>query len=162
MDKVKFVEYSETYLELSWIWLNDITIKTMTMTPNITKEKQVEWFNSLKKRNDYYIWGIECEMNPIGAVGIKKVDFINRKGEYFGYIGNKEYWGQGIGSKMVQFVLKRSSELGLEEVYLHVSNDNKRAIRLYEKCGFIDGQIDAQSEILLLHIKLTEGMKKSL
>ena len=60
----------------------------------------------------------------------------NKKAEYFGYIGEKEMWGRGIGKKMVGYILIYAKEAGLKEVYLHVAEDNERAIQLYQKMGF--------------------------
>ena len=46
--------------------------------------------------------------------------------------------GKGIASQATTTLLKIAFEdLNLERVYLNVLSDNKRAIRLYEKIGFV-------------------------
>ncbi len=55
----------------------------------------------------------------------------------------KEYWGRGIGSRLMEIMIDFAREKGIEVIYLEARADNKRAIRLYEKYGFVKiGQID--------------------
>lgn len=48
----------------------------------------------------------------------------------------KEYWGRGIGSRLMEFMIEFSKKTGIEILYLEVRADNRRAIALYEKYGF--------------------------
>jgi len=53
-------------------------------------------------------------------------------------IGEKEYWGRGYGTDtMITFLDYLFNELGLHRVYLRVQSYNTRALKCYEKCGFI-------------------------
>ncbi len=63
-----------------------------------------------------------------------------------------EFRGQGIGTKLVDAVLRHAKVYGLEKVELNVYTSNKAAVALYKKCGFeeeglikqyrkLDGQI---------------------
>ena len=45
-------------------------------------------------------------------------------------------WRKGLGARMLEFSIKRSSQLGREAVKLSVKPSNKNAIRLYEELGF--------------------------
>lgn len=49
----------------------------------------------------------------------------------------QEYCGVGIGKQMLKTVLKIAQEVGYEQAELEVISDNKNAISLYEKLGFI-------------------------
>jgi len=50
----------------------------------------------------------------------------------------KEYWGQGIGSRLMTAMIDfAKSTKVVETVYLEVASENVRAIRLYEKIGFV-------------------------
>lgn len=135
MDKnIEFVEYSEIFLEKSWEWLNDKKIKYLTCTPDFTKEQQKEWFLSLKDKKDYLIKGILCNNIPIGVVGLKNI--TKTDGEYWGYIGEKEYWNKGIGKELINYIFHYAYTLNLKEIYLKVIKDNTRAIKLYQKMNF--------------------------
>lgn len=134
MQKIKFVEYNEIFLEKSWEWLNNKEIKYLTCTPDFTKEQQKKWFLSLKDKKDYFIKGVLYNDTPIGVVGLKNI--TNTNGEYWGYIGEKEYWNKGIGKDFINYISRYSYILNLKEIYLKVIKNNPRAIKLYQKMGF--------------------------
>lgn len=55
----------------------------------------------------------------------------------------KEYWGKGIGSRLMEMMIDFAKENNIELIYLEARADNERAIRLYEKFGFVKkGEID--------------------
>jgi RimJ/RimL family protein N-acetyltransferase len=133
--KLCFETYSKGYLIKSWEWLNDPEIKYITDTPNFIKDEQIAWFQSLKDRKDYLVWGISLNKTKIGAVGLKHITEISA--EFFTYIGEKEYWGKGLGKQIISFVQQYSYDtLHLRELTLKVLHDNLRAIRLYKDFGF--------------------------
>lgn len=138
-NKTKLVKYDKEFLNLSWEWLNDPEIKELTMTPKITREMQKEWFDKLNDLDDYEIFGVQYDEKKIGAVGLKNIKY-NNSAEYWGYIGNKEYWGHGIGSILIQEMEKRAREIGIKQIYLKVINFNLRAIKLYRSHGFVVNQ----------------------
>ncbi len=62
---------------------------------------------------------------------------IQHTGE-FGMSVRKEYWGLGIGSAMLDTLLEWSRETGIIfKINLRVRTDNQRAIKLYERKGFV-------------------------
>lgn len=139
---LEFVEYDESFLALSWLWLKDPEISVLTMTPEFTKDEQLIFFKSLGERRDYFIRGITYQNKKIGAVGIKNIN--HEKGEYWGYIGEKNYWGQGLGREIMQKIISEARLLGLKKLYLHVNANNQRAINLYKKEGFVFSSVDEQ------------------
>jgi len=131
---VDFVKYDEFFLNNSWKWLNDDEIKMLTNTPNFSREQQKEWFLSLTKKKNYYIKGMLFEGKRIGVVGLKNISLI--EGEYWGYIGEKEYWGKGIGRQMINYILGVAKAKNLQKLYLKVIDKNIRAISVYNTMGF--------------------------
>ena len=51
---------------------------------------------------------------------------------------DRSHHGSGVARELMQRVLDTARELGLREVFLGVWERNPRAIRFYEKCGFVD------------------------
>jgi len=49
---------------------------------------------------------------------------------------HKNYQGGGIGSRLLEEVIKRTDEIGIVELHIGTEKDNERAIRLYKKHGF--------------------------
>jgi len=53
-------------------------------------------------------------------------------------LGDRDYWGQGYGTDAMRLILRYAfRELNLWRVSLVVFAYNQRAIRSYEKCGFV-------------------------
>lgn len=72
-----------------------------------------------------------------GTISLKSVDLTDRKAEYAVSL-RRGAWGRGIASKATREILRLAFEqFGLERIYLNVLADNKRAIRMYERIGFV-------------------------
>lgn len=134
--KISLETYDMTCLDKSWAWLNDPEIKKLTMTPVFTREDQFKFFERLPHRTDYRIWSVVLDGTElIGAAGFK-----NHRGslaEYWGYIGEKQYWNKGFGRSLIEAVELKARESGVFDLDLKVSTANLRAIALYEKVGFV-------------------------
>ncbi len=74
----------------------------------------------------------------IGDVGLDGVCW-NHGESFVGIgIGEREFWGKGYGTEAMQLILRYAfSELNLQRVSLNVFSYNSRAIRSYEKAGFM-------------------------
>lgn len=49
----------------------------------------------------------------------------------------KQAWGRGVGTALLEGLIAHAREQGIEIIELQVRSDNLRAIRLYEKFGFV-------------------------
>ena len=133
---LRLVRYSETYLEKSWDWLQDPETKALTMTPDFGRDDQRRFFDSLADRRDYRIWGVELTgEGPIGAAGLKHID--GKSAEYWGYIGEKAYWGQGLGQQILTAIEMKAAAMNIEQLYLAVDRENVRAVSLYNRSGYV-------------------------
>lgn len=133
--KISFVEYTSDFLDLSWDWLNDPEIKSLTMTPDFSREDQINFFNKLSSRTDYQISGIVVNGERAGACGLKHIK--NGEAEFWCYLGLKRYWGRGLGADILQHAEKECAKLCVTLLHLKVSNSNSRAFKSYEKNGFV-------------------------
>jgi ribosomal protein S18 acetylase RimI-like enzyme len=50
---------------------------------------------------------------------------------------HKDYQGKGIGSKLLEEVVKRADKVGIAELHVATEKGNERAISLYTKHGFL-------------------------
>jgi RimJ/RimL family protein N-acetyltransferase len=131
------VDYDRNFLEKSWEWLNDPEIKALTMTPDFTREDQLHFYNSLHLKKNYWIKGIMEDGSLIGAMGLKNIDTKKSEAEYWGYIGEKAYWGKGIGKFMISEAVFNARQMMLDHLYLKVDPKNNIAKKLYLGAGFI-------------------------
>ena len=73
----------------------------------------------------------------LGTISLKNFDLISKNAEYAISLRSIAQ-GKGIATEATQRLLKIAfQEYELERIYLNVLSDNIRAIRLYEKCGFV-------------------------
>lgn len=74
----------------------------------------------------------------IGNTGLHNVDAVSRCAEFGIFIGEKACWNRGFGTSATRLALKHGFEnLNLNRIYLHVYENNARAIRAYETAGFV-------------------------
>lgn len=69
-------------------------------------------------------------------------------------IGNKKYWGLGIGKKVIQKLILRANENGLDMITIpEIYNYNHRSKRLFISLGFkkINGNNKTRTYQLDLH-----------
>jgi len=75
---------------------------------------------------------------PIGNVGLAAIDDVHFRAELYISVGERAYWSGGYGTDAIRLVLRCAfEELGLNRVFLIADADNPRAIRCYQKCGFV-------------------------
>ena len=54
----------------------------------------------------------------------------------------KEYWGNGIAKKLINYAIDYSKKNSIKKIELTVRVDNKRALKLYKSLGFfIEGEV---------------------
>jgi [ribosomal protein S5]-alanine N-acetyltransferase len=74
----------------------------------------------------------------IGNIKIDHFDWISRTCELGLLIGNKDFWGKGVGYEACKLTLTYAFEtLNIRKVTLAVYDNNQAAIGLYKKLGFI-------------------------
>lgn len=75
----------------------------------------------------------------VGACSLWGAEAKNRDAEMSIVIGRKELWGRGLGPEAIDLLLAYGfAELNLHRVHLVVLAFNTRAIRAYEKVGFVE------------------------
>jgi RimJ/RimL family protein N-acetyltransferase len=74
----------------------------------------------------------------VGDCGLRNIDWKSRKAEFFITIGEKQFWDKGFGGDTLKLIVRLAfDKMNLNRVWLTVLVDNPRAVRCYEKCGFI-------------------------
>ncbi|PWK15955.1 GNAT family N-acetyltransferase [Tumebacillus permanentifrigoris] len=78
------------------------------------------------------------EWQSIGTISYRNLDLLVGNAELGMLIGHRDYWGHGYGTEaMQQFLDLLFRRFNLRRVGLGTHSDNKRAIRSYEKAGFV-------------------------
>ena len=126
--------------QISCVWRNDPEVWAYTkFRPNcyITPEIETEWLRGTLNKPDQSRFAICLQELDTYIGNVQLLDITNRSAELHLFIGNKLYWGKGIGYQATRLILRYAFfERHLEEVYLIVHPENIAAISLYEKAGF--------------------------
>ncbi len=73
----------------------------------------------------------------IGNCGCYNLDRFRQQAELGILIGDREYWEKGYGADAVSALVGHVfKERHVKKIYLHTLEDNARAQRCFEKCGF--------------------------
>jgi RimJ/RimL family protein N-acetyltransferase len=124
-------------------WFNDVKfLRHYDMLPAIPQtnrdvKKAVEEFTH---SNNSYMFAIRTlETNKIvGVIGLFDIMWTNGVATFFIGIGNQSYVGKGIGREAMELLLDFGfNELNLYRIQLNVIEYNEKAIRAYERIGFI-------------------------
>lgn len=96
------------------------------------------------KSKDNIVFSIVEKENDklIGTTGLYLINWTARRAQFRILMGDPEYYGKGIGTKVTKSVVEYGFErLNLEMIYLGVNKENLAAIKVYKNSGFIEGGI---------------------
>lgn len=111
-----------------------------------TLEDAINWYERII--NHPCKWVIEYNGKCIGTVGLRPY-LEDNKAKFSIEIYDSNVYSCGIGTKVTKMVLNYAFQvLAYHKVFLRVLNYNKRAIKCYEKCGFIKEGIDREGALI--------------
>lgn len=139
---VKLRAYDSKDVEKAHQYINDPELKHF-LTPGVPfpltlndEKKFIEGMSAFKK--DYSFAIDTLDGHYIGGCGLNNVDWKNRVAVVGIFIGDKDYWGKGYGSDAMEVLINFIfDEMNLNRIMLNVYSFNSRAIKSYEKCGFV-------------------------
>ena len=96
-----------------------------------------------RDRKNLHLVVVSDDNDYLGSVSLKNLDFINRRSEYSIAL-SPEVLGKGIAAHATNTLFSIAfNYLKLNSIYLSVKKDNIRAIRFYEKSGFIPTEFES-------------------
>ncbi len=126
------------------IWLNDVEVSNgLGIYHPLSMAYEEKWFeNMLNRPVDEHPLLIEVFQadywRAIGNCGFHNIEWRCRSAEVGIFIGEKGLWNQGFGTEAMKLLLNYGFEtLNLNRIALDVYETNPRAIRSYEKAGFV-------------------------
>ncbi len=142
------IETERTYLRplersdlaLKVKWLSDPVVReTLLLQFPVSLAETEDWFERIRKdptRRDFLIVLKETGA-PIGYAGYTSIDWVNRKGEPFIAVGDREVWGKGLGTEVVHKLLDYGfNELGFNRQFAFLLANNPAALKMDLRAGF--------------------------
>ena len=122
---------------VEWLADRDVTRWLAAMGEPPTLEDEWEWYERRREDPESVMWSIETlEGRLAGNVELRLTPRAKRA-EMGIAIQDKSLWSRGLGTDAVRLVLRYAFEdLQLNRVELTTDEENRRAVRCYEKCGF--------------------------
>jgi RimJ/RimL family protein N-acetyltransferase len=103
-----------------------------------TLDDEYDWWEEKRADPDCVQWAIETlDGRLVGTVELRVTPRAERA-ELGIAVQDRSQWGKGYGTDAVLLVLRYAfEEMRLNRVELTCDEENARAIRCYEKCGFV-------------------------
>lgn len=104
----------------------------------ITAEEEGQYFQKKTDSLDGIEILAEVDGTVAGLAGIEAVGdkYKVRHRADFGISVDKNYWGLGIGTALMEACIQCAKEAGYEQLELNVVAENDRAVAMYRRAGF--------------------------
>jgi len=129
-------------------WLNDPELRAhLAAIYPLSQAQEEQWFEqTLRMEPALQPFAIDALRRTrgkdgwtlVGTISFHNLDARNRAAEIGLFIGPRALWGEGYGTEALQAMAGFAfRERNLHRLWLRVYEDNPRALRSYEKVGFV-------------------------
>ncbi|MBN1440908.1 MAG: GNAT family N-acetyltransferase [Anaerolineales bacterium] len=141
--RLRAIERDDLPRYVAWFADSAVSENLSSQMPMSLAHEERWYEENLKQPPDQQALAVDLDRGRgkwehVGGTGFHVVDQRNRFAECGLFIGVKKYWGKGYGRDILRTLLRFGFEtLNLNRIQLRVMEYNRRAIRLYEKSGFV-------------------------
>ncbi|NED98789.1 GNAT family N-acetyltransferase [Phytoactinopolyspora halotolerans] len=139
-ERVELVPLGPRHADATYQSLQDAEVLRLTGTHAVFTRAQIErWCATRAEQTDRIDLVVEDRQTGeyLGELSLNEIDGDNESAG-FRIALNSEHLGRGLGPEATRLILKYAFDaIGLHRVRLEVFSFNERAIRSYEKCGFV-------------------------
>jgi len=138
--RLRAYEKADADALVRWFSDDEVTRWLGPMNVPISRAKQEAFIEMASTpADDAKYFAIETlDGQLVGDCGLRSIDWKCRKAEFFITIGEKSLWDKGFGTDALRIVIRLAFEkMNLNRLWLTALVDNPRAVRCYEKCGFV-------------------------
>ena len=146
--KLRGIE-KEDYTEKMYKWANDNDFNRFLshgIRPTTIQKMEKLYEALINKENFIFAIVDKRTEKTIGLIGLYNPNWQIRSIEYVIHIGEKYLWDSNESSEATNFIIKYAFEtLNLNKVWLGIAKENQRAIKFYQKKGFVhEGELRAE------------------
>ncbi len=119
-------------------WDSDPELQALTGRKFDAADEMAQWWAAIERdRSRLAVAIVDDDGRLIGDIELENVAWRAGEAELRIAIGDKSCWNRGFGTQALREMAGLAFEqLGLQSLYLRVSEHNVRAIRSYAKVGF--------------------------
>ena len=141
---------------ISYKWRNNPEIWKYTGSRpdrEITLDIELEWIENVLHRENEKRFAILVDNVYVGNTQLTSI--TDESAVFHIFIGDTKYWGKGVASKAMDLLMNfAKNELNLEKLILTVNQENKSAVNLYKRKGFVSVGIETKNSFLKMEKKL--------
>lgn len=140
-EKVKIRAVEPADVQQLWEWSQDeetMRYRDYPAPPASLAEAKKQYEESIGQESRHLRLAITTlDGELIGETSLRDIDQRAGTADFAIAIGNKNYWNKGLGTDATNALIRYAFEqMNLRRITLYVHEYNKRAIHVYEKCGF--------------------------
>ena len=133
---LKVEDVSENYV--SWFSDEDVTKYSDNQYYEFSLKGQISYVQECLSNKDIMLFGIFADGKHIGNIVLKGKLSVHKRAEITYFIGEKSYWGKGIGRKAVSKIIQIAKlELKLNKLFAGVAKNNKGSRKIWELNNFV-------------------------
>lgn len=136
--RLRPAEEDDLPLFVEWLADQEVTRWLAAIGEPPTLEDEYEWWHDKRSDPDSILWAIETMDGRLVGTTELRLTLRAERAELGIAIHDKTWWNRGLGTETVRLVVDYAfEELNLNRVELTTDEENARAIRCYEKVGFV-------------------------
>jgi len=116
-------------------WRDKELLKLTSGVLKLISDKEVtKYFQAILDNKNDYNFMLIADREIVGHISL-----VKRRNDWHEtqiVIGEKKYWGKGIGSRAINILIRKAKKNRISKIYLEVRPTNIRAILAYEQCRF--------------------------
>jgi len=121
-------------------WVNQQAVLfNLAMLGGFAEDEEQDWLSRTRASQRDLVLGIvrRSDDRYVGNIGLHGISPEHRTAEYGIMIGERDCWGQGLGTAAGRLMLDHGfNRLNLRRIALRVLDFNQRGVKSYEKLGF--------------------------
>ena len=148
---------TESDLETTLTWRNREDARVWFKTSNLlTLEQHEAWFHRYQHKDDDFLFIVEVGGASVGQASVYDIHWETGRAEIGRFLISPENGGKGYITLACAALIRLCADsLNLQSLFLEVMENNERAIRLYQRNGFLeerryDGLIRMSRELSLM------------
>lgn len=135
---LRLIEESDLETTLSWRNRDEARVWFKTSS-QITLEQHQAWFHRYLNKDDDFLFVVEVEGKLVGQASVYDIQWGQGRAEIGRFLVAPEGGGKGYIGKACQALISLCTDtFSLQYLFLEVIETNDRAIRLYQRNGFIE------------------------
>lgn len=105
----------------------------------MAEDEAQEWYDLMSDDPSPLRWALEHDGRLVGTTNLHSLREDDQKAQLGIGLLDRRCWGRGLGEEVTREVVRYGLlEVGLHRIGLKVFAHNARAIRCYERCGFVE------------------------